>query len=386
MIDNTGELPELPIDVITEEPLDNPIFNPLDLTNYDFTGKPIEEDIDVAAGEVLDAADRSASRPVDSKVAEILARRAQQDSNREIMVRSEDRKAKKLQLVTRETQLKEFALASVFFTCAIVAVLAVAFIFAFVAWKALPIFTEVGFLDFITGTEWSATEGKFGIVPFIVGSFVVTLGSLALGAPLAVMTAVFLSELSTPRMRSIVRPAVELLEGIPSVVYGFFGVVVFAPIVARFFGGVGFGPLTAWIILAIMIVPTIATLTEDALNSIPMGIREASFAMGANQWQTIYKVVLPAAKHGIIDAVILGMGRAIGETMAVIMVIGNAPQLFAGITQPLATLTSQIVLDMGYASGTQRTALFGMAAILFLISMSLVLTVRFLARFGREMR
>jgi len=386
VIDNTGELPELPIDVITEEPLDNPIFNPLDLTNYDFTGKPIEEDIDVAAGEVLDAADRSASRPVDSKVAEILARRAQQDSNREIMVRSEDRKAKKLQLVTRETQLKEFALASVFFTCAIVAVLAVAFIFAFVAWKALPIFTEVGFLDFITGTEWSATEGKFGIVPFIVGSFVVTLGSLALGAPLAVMTAVFLSELSTPRMRSIVRPAVELLEGIPSVVYGFFGVVVFAPIVARFFGGVGFGPLTAWIILAIMIVPTIATLTEDALNSIPMGIREASFAMGANQWQTIYKVVLPAAKHGIIDAVILGMGRAIGETMAVIMVIGNAPQLFAGITQPLATLTSQIVLDMGYASGTQRTALFGMAAILFLISMSLVLTVRFLARFGREMR
>jgi phosphate transport system permease protein len=134
-----------------------------------------------------------------------------------------------------------------------------------------------------------------------------------------------------------------------------------------------------------MIVPTIATLTEDALDSIPMGIREASFAMGANQWQTIYKVVLPAAKLGIIDAVILGMGRAIGETMAVLMVVGNAPQLFAGITQPISTLTSQIVLDMGYATGTQRTALFGMAAILFMISMALVLMVRFLARFGEEM-
>ncbi|MCL2818797.1 MAG: phosphate ABC transporter permease subunit PstC [Actinomycetia bacterium] len=281
--------------------------------------------------------------------------------------------------------MKEFVLASVFFLCAIVAVLGVALIFAFVAYKAFPIFTEVGFGNFITGTEWSGTEGKFGIVPFIVGSFVVTLGALAIGAPLAVMTAVFLSELASKKIRSFVRPAVELLAGIPSVVYGFFGVVVIAPIVSRLFGGVGFGPLTAWIILSIMIVPTIATLTEDALDSIPMGIREASFAMGANQWQTIYKVVLPAAKLGIIDAVILGMGRAIGETMAVLMVVGNAPQLFAGITRPISTLTSQIVLDMGYATGTQRTALFGMAAILFIISMSLVLTVRLLSRFGQEM-
>jgi phosphate transport system permease protein len=291
----------------------------------------------------------------------------------------------KLQLVTRETQVKEFALQALFFACAIVAVLGVALIFAFVAWKALPIFSEVGIMEFLTGTTWSSTLGEYGIVPFIVGSFVVTIGALVIGAPLAVMTAVFLSELASPRIRGLVRPAVELLAGIPSVVYGFFGVIVVAPIVANLFGGVGFGPLTAWIILAIMIVPTIATLTEDALGAIPMGIREASFAMGANQWQTIYKVVLPAAKLGIIDAIILGMGRAIGETMAVLMVVGNAPQLFAGVTQPIATLTSQIVLDMGYATGTQRTALFGMAAVLFLISMSLVLTVRLLSRFGLEM-
>ncbi|MCL2024520.1 MAG: phosphate ABC transporter permease subunit PstC [Coriobacteriia bacterium] len=288
-----------------------------------------------------------------------------------------------LQLVTSRSRIKEALLATLFFACAIVAVLGVALIFAFVAYMAFPVITEIGFLDFIFGTRWSASSGEFGILPFIVGSFVVTLGALVIGAPLAVMTAVFLSELAPPKLRAWVRPAVELLAGIPSVVYGFFGVVVVAPIVARLWGGVGFGPLTAWIILAVMIVPTIATLTEDALGSIPMGSREASFAMGATQWQTIYKVVLPAAKLGIIDAIILGMGRAIGETMAVLMVVGNAPQLFAGITAPIATLTSQIVLDMGYATGTHRTALFGMGAILFIISMALVLTVRLVARFGR---
>jgi len=208
----------------------------------------------------------------------------------------------------------------------------------------------------------------------------VTIGALAIGTPLAVGTAVFLSEIASPRVRSIVRPAVELLAGIPSVVYGFFGVVMLRPIISDMTGGLGFGPLTAWIILAIMIVPTIAALSEDALNSIPMGIREASFAMGATQWQTIYKVVVPAAKIGIIDAIILGMGRAIGETMAVLMLVGNAPQFFAGVGEPVSTLTSQIVMDMGYSTGIHRTALFGMAAILFLISMALVLTVRLVSR------
>lgn len=287
-----------------------------------------------------------------------------------------------LQLVSRSTQIKEASLAALFFICAFVAVLAVGAIFAFVVWKSLPIPSEVGFKEFLTGTVWSVSDEKFGIVPFIEGSFVVTFGALIIGAPLAVLTALFLSEIASPRMRAIVRPAVELLAGIPSVVYGFFGIVIVTPILATLFGGVGFGPLAAWIILAIMIVPTIATLSEDALNSIPMGIREASFAMGATQWQTIYKVVLPAAKIGIIDAVILGMGRAIGETMAVLMVVGNAPQMFKGITKPISTLTSQIVLDVGYSSGTHRTALFGMAAILFLISMALVGAVRLLARFG----
>jgi len=285
-----------------------------------------------------------------------------------------------LQLVSKQTQLKEWLLAALFFICAFVAVLAVALIFAFVGWKAAPIVTEVGLREFLLGPVWAPTDGQFGIRALIQGSFIVTLGALAIGTPLAVGTAVFLSEIASPRVRAVVRPAVELLAGIPSVVYGFFGVVMLRPIIADMTGGLGFGPLTAWIILAIMIVPTIAALSEDALNSIPMGIREASFAMGATQWQTIYKVVVPAAKIGIIDAIILGMGRAIGETMAVLMLVGNAPQFFAGVGEPISTLTSQIVMDMGYSTGTHRTALFGMAAILFLISMALVLAVRLISR------
>ena len=285
-----------------------------------------------------------------------------------------------LQLVSRETQVKEWLLAALFFLCAFVAVLAVALIFGFVAWKAAPILTEVGLKDFLFGPVWAPTDDQYGISALIQGSFIVTMGALAIGTPLAVGTAVFLSEIASPRVRSVVRPAVELLAGIPSVVYGFFGVIMLRPIISDLTGGLGFGPLTAWIILAIMIVPTIAALSEDALNSIPMGIREASFAMGATQWQTIYKVVVPAAKIGIIDAIILGMGRAIGETMAVLMLVGNAPQFFAGVGEPISTLTSQIVMDMSYSTGIHRTALFGMAAILFLISMALVLTVRLVSR------
>lgn len=288
--------------------------------------------------------------------------------------------AKGLTLVSRETQVKEWLLAATFFSCAFAAVLAVALIFAFVGWKAWPIVTDVGLTDFLFGRVWASSEELYGILPLIQGSFVVTLGALAIGTPLAVGTAVFLSEIASPRVRAVVRPAVELLAGIPSVVYGFFGVIVLRPIIGEMTGGIGFGPLTAWIILAIMIVPTIAALSEDALNSIPMGIREASYAMGATQWQTIRKVVVPAAKIGIIDAIILGMGRAIGETMAVLMLVGNAAQFYNGIGEPISTLTSQIVMDMGYSTGVHRTALFGMAAILFMISMALVLMVRLVSK------
>lgn len=290
-----------------------------------------------------------------------------------------------LQLVSRSTYLKEMALKNLFLLCACVAVAGVALIFLFVGFRGWPIFAEVGVWNFLAGREWNPTNGLYGILPLIYGSVVVMLGALVIGTPLAVGTAVFLSEIASPRVRSIVRPAVELLAGIPSVIYGFFGLIILRPIVANFTDGLGFGAVTAWFILAIMIVPTIAAISEDALRSIPPGIREASYAMGATTWQTIYKVLVPAAKIGIIDAIILGMGRAIGETMAVLMVVGNAPVFPDSVSEPIATLTTQIVMDMPYAAGDHRTALFGMAIILFLVSMGLVALVRLMSRFQTSM-
>ena len=283
--------------------------------------------------------------------------------------------ASDLKQVTRATRLKELALKNLFLTCACVAVLAVILIFVFTFWKAIPVITDIGLGEFF-GLTWAPTEGRYGILALLAGSGIVTVGSLAIGVPLAVGCAVFLTEIAGKRLAGIVSTAVDLLAGVPSVVYGFFGLVILRPLVAGLTGGLGFGALTVWLVLAIMIVPTITTLTMDALRSIPMGIREASFAMGATRWQTIYKVVLPAAKMGIVNAVVLGMGRAIGETMAVLMVVGNAPVIPGGIVSPLSTITSQIALDMGYSSGLHRSALFGMGVVLFIISASLVGIVR----------
>ena len=293
-------------------------------------------------------------------------------------------KAGELRLVSRRTYLKELSLRYLFFACALVAVIAVALIFVFVGVQGWPAFTEIGVKDFVFGRVWAPSQELYGILPLIWGSLVVMVGALILGTPLAVGAAVFLSEIAPPRVRAVVRPAVELLAGIPSVVYGFFGLIVVRPIVAEATGTLGFGAFTAWVILAIMIVPTIAALSEDALRSLSPGIREASYAMGATTWQTIYKVLLPAAKIGIIDAIILGMGRAIGETIAVLMVVGNAPVFPKSIFQPIATLTTQIVMDMPYAVGLHRTALYGMAIILFIVSMSLVAIVRWMSRLGGE--
>lgn len=290
---------------------------------------------------------------------------------------------RELALVSRSTYLKEKGLQYLFFGCAFLAVIVVMLIFAFTIKEALPVFTEIGLANFF-GFVWAPSEGHFGIMSLAAGSAMVTAGALLMGVPLGVGTAVYLTEIASDRIRKIISPAVDLLAGVPSVIYGFFGMVIIRPFVAELTGGLGFGALTAWFVLAIMIVPTITTLTMDALNSIPMGIREASFAMGATKWQTIYKVVLPAAKLGIVDAVVLGMGRAIGETMAVLMVVGNAPVIPSSIAAPISTLTSQIALDMGYSSGLHRTALFGMGVVLFIISGCLVGVVRLLSKLKRK--
>ena len=280
-----------------------------------------------------------------------------------------------LKQVSHATRMKEAALRNLFLACACVAVLAVVLIFVFTFWKAAPVLTQIGLGEFLS-LDWAPTSGHYGILALLAGSAIVTVGSLAIGVPLAVGCAVFLTEIAGRKVAGVVGTAVDLLAGVPSVVFGFFGLVMLRPLVASATGGLGFGALTVWLVLAVMIVPTITTLTMDALRSIPMGIREASFAMGATRWQTIYKVVLPAARMGIVNAVVLGMGRAIGETMAVLMVVGNAPVIPAGIASPLSTLTSQIALDMGYSSGLHRSALFGMGVVLFLISAALVGIVR----------
>lgn len=280
-----------------------------------------------------------------------------------------------LKQVSHATRMKEATLRNLFLACACVAVLAVVLIFVFTFWKAAPVLSQIGLDEFLS-LDWAPTSGHYGILALLAGSAIVTVGSLAIGVPLAVGCAVFLTEIAGRKVAGVVGTAVDLLAGVPSVVFGFFGLVMLRPLVAGATGGLGFGALTVWLVLAVMIVPTITTLTMDALRSIPMGVREASFAMGATRWQTIYKVVLPAARMGIVNAVVLGMGRAIGETMAVLMVVGNAPVIPAGIASPLSTLTSQIALDMGYSSGLHRSALFGMGVVLFLISAALVGIVR----------
>lgn len=288
------------------------------------------------------------------------------------------RPKRELALVSRSTYIKEKALQWIFFACAFLAVVTVILIFVFTTYSALPVFTDIGLADFFSFT-W-APEGHYGIVSLLAGSGLVTVGALAMGVPLGVGTAVYLVEIASKRVRKLISPAVDLLAGIPSIIYGFFGMIVIRPFIAQLTGGLGFGALTAWFVLAITIVPTITTLTIDALNSIPMGIREASYAMGATKWQTIYKVVLPAAKLGIVDAIVLGMGRAIGETMAVLMVVGNAPVIPDSIASPISTLTSQIALDMSYSSGLHRSALFGMGVVLFIISATLVGIVRLISK------
>ena len=290
---------------------------------------------------------------------------------------------RELALVSRSTYLKEKALQYLFFACAFLAVVTVILIFAFTMLQAAPVFTDIGLANFFSFT-WAPTEGSYGIMSLAAGTGLVTIGALVLGVPLGVGTAVYLTEIASDRVRKLISPAVDLLAGIPSIIYGFFGMVIIRPVIADLTGGLGFGALTAWFVLAIMIVPTITTLTMDALTSIPMGIREASYAMGATKWQTIYKVVLPAAKLGIVDAVVLGMGRAIGETMAVLMVVGNAPVVPDSISSPVSTLTSQIALDMSYSSGLHRTALFGMGVVLFIVSAALVGIVRVLSKMKRN--
>ena len=241
----------------------------------------------------------------------------------------------------------------------------------FIIGQGTPIMFKYGLKSFLAGQDWYPSEKSFGLLPMIVGSVVVTAGALIIGVPFGLACAVFLTEFSSKRLRSIIKPLIELLAGIPSVVYGFMGVVILVPFIRETFGGPGFSVLAASVILGIMILPTIISISIDSLQAVPPAYRDGSLALGATRWQTVRMVLFPAARSGIIASIILGMGRAIGETMATIMIAGNAVETPRSLLAPVRTLTSNIALEMGYAAGEHREALFATGVILFIIIMVL---------------
>lgn len=243
----------------------------------------------------------------------------------------------------------------------------------YIAREGLPVVFDAGVGAFLASGTWAPTRGEYGLLPMIAGSAVLTVGALALGLPLGLGCAITLAELAPPRVRAILKPTIELLAGIPSVVYGFIGMEVLVPVIrdTPWLGGPGYSVLAASIVLAVMVLPTVIGISIDAIEAVPRTYREGARALGATQWQTITGVVLPAARSGIVAAAILGMGRAVGETMAVIMVAGNAVQLPGSLLDPVRTLTTNIALEMGYASGAHAQALFATGIVLFVIIMAL---------------
>lgn len=244
------------------------------------------------------------------------------------------------------------------------AILAVIAVYTFRA--ALPALRQVGLWHFLFGKVWDPYQGEFGILPMIVGSIVVTAGALILAIPLGVGCAILLAEVAPQRVRQFLRPAVELLVGIPSVVYGLVGLVIVVPLI-RHIQGPGFSVAAGIIVLAVMILPTIVSISEDSIRAVPKSYREGSLALGATRWQTIWRVLLPAARSGIVASVVLAMGRAIGEAMAMIMVLGNAAVIPSSLFSPASTLAARIAAEAPEASGVQRSALFAISVVLFLL-------------------
>ena len=259
----------------------------------------------------------------------------------------------------------------VFFACGFIAIVFVLFISVYLIISGIPAIREIGLIDFLFGTEWASTaaEPKFGILPFILTSIYGTAGAIVLGVPVGFMTAVFLAKVAPPRLAAVVRPAVDLLAGIPSVVYGLIGMMVLVPAVRVAFNlPDGASLFCAIIVLAVMILPSIISVSETALKAVPKEYEEASLALGATHIETVFRVTVPAARSGIATAIVLGIGRAIGEAMAIIMVAGNVANM-PGLFQSVRFLTTAVASEMAYASGLQRQALFSIALVLFLFIM-----------------
>ncbi|MEJ8751592.1 phosphate ABC transporter permease subunit PstC [Lagierella sp. ICN-221743] len=264
--------------------------------------------------------------------------------------------------------IKENAFKYVALVSACASILAVIVICFFIFSRGLPTIKEIGIKNFILGTKWSPTSSppSFGILPFIVSSFYVTLGAILIGVPTGLFTAVFMAKYCPKKLHSTFTAGINLMAGIPSIIYGFFGLTLVVPLIAKFISGNGLTMLAAIIILGIMILPTVISLSQAAINSVDESYYEGAIGLGATKERAIFTVVLPAAKSGILSAIILGMGRAIGETMAVILVAGGQPRMPRGLFRGVRTLTMNIVMEMGYAAELHREALIATGAVLFI--------------------
>ena len=261
--------------------------------------------------------------------------------------------------------------------CAAIFILAIILITIFIFAKGVPLLFKIGISDFLFNSDWRPTKGFYGIWTMFVGSLAVTFSSMLWAVPLGIMTAIFMAEIAPHRVGRLLGSLVELLAGIPSVVYGFVGLIVIVPFIRDYLGGNGLSVLAGAIILGIMILPTVINISRDSIMAVPKEYKEGSLALGATHYQTIARVIVPAARSGIITAIVLGMGRAIGETMAVVMVTGNSTVIPGSILSPVRTMTSNIVLEMGYASGDHQEALFatGMVLFVFIVCLNLIVTL-----------
>ncbi len=275
---------------------------------------------------------------------------------------------------------REKAMRIVFLVTACVSILAVALICLFLFKSGIPAIAEIGVVKFLFGTTWKPGSGSYGIAPMILGSIYVTAGAILFGVPLGLLMAVFMARFCPEKLHKRLKPAVDLLAGIPSIVYGFFGLMAIVPMMQAIFGGSGKSMLTASLLLGIMILPTIISVSEAALRAVPENYYEGAVALGATHERAVFCTVLPAAKSGVLAAIVLGIGRAIGETMAVIMVAGNQTAMPSGILKGLRTMTANIVLEMGYAQDLHREALFATGMVLFVFILLINLSLSCLKR------
>ena len=273
----------------------------------------------------------------------------------------------------------------VFFVCALASIAAVVLICLFLFANGIPAMKEIGLLNFLTGAKWKPGNDIYGILPMILGSIYITAGAVVIGVPVGLLTAIFMAFYCPKKLYGLLKPCTELLAGIPSIVYGFFGMVVIVPCirtVAALFGAdiSGSSILAASVLLSIMVLPTVIGVSEAALRAVPSAYYEGAVAMGARHERAIFTVMLPAAKSGVLAGVVLGIGRAIGETMAVIMVAGNQPRLTGNMLKGIRTMTANIVIEMGYATGLHREALIATGVVLFVFILIINLTFSILKR------